>query len=201
MRFFSPDVQNQLLQFIGDHHHVAAQRVHQLARAVGFHLHVAAGAVFRNPAHRLTLFHARQLDNPAELSQRFADAFVALLVGQFHPSHIGRNADVVGHEHQQGIWVGILAVLLDRRKLLFIRSAAEQRLHAAHKKHLEGRHQRGSSRPIQNLGQIRVRQIEIEQTEVAHIVGHQMFENRLAKALAEEDFIPHEDVRRPELFS
>ena len=44
-------------------------------------------------------------------------------------------------------------------------------------------------------------EIKIVQAEVAQVPRHQVFENRLAKALAEEDFIPHEDVRRPEFFS
>ena len=40
--FLLADIENQLLQFIRDHHHVAAERVDQFARAIGIDFHAPA---------------------------------------------------------------------------------------------------------------------------------------------------------------
>ena len=107
---------------------------------------------------------------------------------------------MVSNKNKQRIRIGTFAVLLDRAQLLFVRTATEQRLHAAHEKHLEGSHQGRRARPVKNFAEIGFREVEIEHAEVAHIVRHQMLEDGFAEALAEEDFVAHKDVGGPQLF-
>ena len=128
------------------------------------------------------------------LAQRLADALVALFVGHVHAAGVGGNADVVGHKNQHRVGIGIFAVGLDGGQLLFVRAAAEQRLHAADEEHLKGRHQRRRAGAIEDLGQVGLGEIEIKQAEIAQVGGHQVLENRLAAALAEEDFVADEHV-------
>src|SRR5229473_1763033 len=47
---------------------------------------------------------------------------------------------------------------------------------------------------IKNFGKIIFRKIELEQAEVAQIGRNQVFEDSVAKALAEEGLISHENV-------
>src|SRR4029077_4690094 len=51
----------------------------QPARPIVIHFHIAGGAVVGNPADRPALFHARQLDNAAELSQCLANGALTRL--------------------------------------------------------------------------------------------------------------------------
>ena len=81
----------------------------------------------------------------------------------------------------------------------FIRSAAKKILHPAHEENLKRRHQRRRAGAVENFRQIVFREIELEETEVAQIGRNQMFENRIAKALAEKRFVAHEHIRRAQL--
>jgi hypothetical protein len=148
---------------------------------------------------RTASLYARQFDDAAKRSHLFADSFVALLVGHVHAAGIRRNADMVGDKDQQRIGIWILAVVLDRSQLVVIRSAAEKRLHAAHEKHLEWRHQRWRARAIENFGEVSVGEIKVEQAEIAQVAGYEMLENGFPELLAEESFITHKDVSRPQL--
>ena len=199
MRFFLADIENQLLQFVGDHHHVAAEGVDQFAGAVGLDFHVAAGAVIGDPAHGFAFFDARQFDDAAVLAHGFADALVALFVLHLHAADVGGNADVVGDENNQRVGIGILAVVLDGGQLFFVGAAAKKILHAAHEEDLKRSHQRGSAGAVENLGQIGFGEIEFEEAEVAQIGGNQMLEDGVAKALAEKSLIADEDVGRAQL--
>ena len=69
------------------------------------------------------------------------------------------------------------------------------------KKHLKRSHQRRRAGTIEHFGQVGLRQIKIKQAEIAQVGGHQVFENGFAAALAEENFIAHEDIRGPQLAS
>ena len=107
---FGAGVEHELLQFVGDHHHVAAQRVDQFAGSVGIDLYwdVAAGAIVGNPANCFALLHARQFDDAAVLAHGFADALVAFLILHLHAANVGGNADVVGDEDDQRVGIRIL---------------------------------------------------------------------------------------------
>ena len=190
------DVEHELLQFVGDHHHVAAERVDQLAGAVGIDLHGyrAAGTVFGDPAHRFAFFHARQFDDAAVLAHGFADALVALFVLHLHAADVGGNADMVGNENDERVGIRILAIVFDGGKLFFVGPAAKKILHPAHEKHLKRRHQRGRAGTVENFGKIVFCEVEFEQTEVTQIGRNQVLEDGVAKALAEESFIANEHV-------
>ena len=175
--------------------------VHQFARRVGVNLHVPGAAVVADPADGFTFFHPRQLDNGAILAQGLPDALVALLVGQVHAARIRRDADVVGDKNQHRIRVGVLAVGLDGSQFLFVRSSSKQVLDAADEEHLKRRHQRRSTRAIENLWQVGFGQIKLKQAEVAEFGRHQVLENGFAAALAEENLIAHEDIHRTQLAS
>ena len=154
----------------------------------------AAGAVLGDPADGFALFHARQFDDAAVLAHGFADALVALFVLHLHAADVGGNADVVGDEDQQRVGIGILAVLLDGGQFFFVGSAAKKILHAAHEEDLKRSHQRGSAGAVENLGQIGFGKIEFEEAEVAQIGRDEVLEDGVAKALAEEGLVAHEDV-------
>ena len=159
----------------------------------------AAGAIVRNPPHRFAFFHARQFDDAAVLAHGLANALVALFILHLHPADVGRDADMVGNENNQRVGIRILAILFDRGKFFFVRSAAKKTLHPAHKKHLEWRHQRGCAGPVEHFGEIVFREVELEQTEVAKISRNQVLENGVSKALAEESFIAHKHIGRTQL--
>ena len=161
--------------------------------------HSAAGAVIRNPADRLALFHPRQFHDAAVLAHGFADALVALLVLHLHAADVGGNADVVGDKNQKRIGIRILAVVFDGGQFFFVRSAAKKILHAAHEENLKRRHERRSAGAVENLRQIVFGEIELKETEVPQIGRHQVLEDRVAKAFAEKGFIAHEDVGRAQL--
>ena len=78
-------------------------------------------------------------------------------------------------------------------------AAAEKILHAAHEENLKRGHQRRSAGAVENLGQIVFGEIEFEEAEVAQLGGNQVFEDGIAKALAEERLIAHEHVGRAQL--
>ena len=94
---------------------------------------------------------------------------------------------------------GFLAILFDGRKFFLVRAAAKEILHAAHKKNLKRRHQRGGAGTVENFGQVGFRKIEFEEAEVAEIGGNQVLEDGIAKALAKEGLIAHEHVGRTQL--
>ena len=125
---FFAHVEDELLKFVRDHHHVAAERVDQFAGAVGIDLDVARGAVFADPAHRFAFLDARQFDNAAERAEVFADLLITILVGHLHAADVGRNADVIGDEDEQRVGIGIFAVLFDGADFFLVRAAAEKRL-------------------------------------------------------------------------
>ena len=162
-------------------------------------LHSAAGAVFRNPADGFAFFHARQFHDAAVLAHGFADALVAFFILHLHAADVGGNADVVGDEDDERVGIRILAVVLDRGELFFVRTTAEEILHAAHEEDLKWRHQRRGAGAVENLRQIVFGEIEFEEAEVAQIDRDQVLENGVAKALAEEGFVAHEDVGRAQL--
>ncbi len=192
------DVEHEFLQFVGDHHHIAAEGVDQFAGSVGIDLYryAAAGTKICNPADGFAFFDARQLDDAAVLAHGLADALVAFLVLHLHAADVGGNADVVGDEYQQRIGIRILAVIFDGGKLFFVRAAAIKTLHAAHEENLEGCHQRRGAGTVENFGEIDLSQIEFKQAEVPHVSGNQMFEDRVTETLAEEGFVAHEDVKK-----
>ena len=102
LNFFAlAGVEHEFFQLAGDHHHVRAQRIHQLARGVWFYFDVLCRRGFGEPAHRFTLLHARQLDDSAKFAERVADALEALAVLPIHAAHVGGTGDVIGHENQQ----------------------------------------------------------------------------------------------------
>ncbi len=108
--FLPSNVEDQLFQFVGDHHHVPAERVNQFAGGVSVDLHVlGGGAVFTNPADGVALLHAGQFDDGAVLAEGVADAFIAVFVVHVHAAGVGGNADVIGDENQHGVRVGIFA--------------------------------------------------------------------------------------------
>ena len=127
------------------------------------------------------------------------NALVAFFVGHVHAARIGRNTDVVGDKNEHRVGIGILAVGLDGGQLFVVRSATEQGLDAADEEHLKRRHQRRRAGAIEHFGQVGLGQIKIKQAEIAQVGGHQVLENGLAAALAEESLIAHENVRRPQL--
>ena len=67
---FFAHVEHELFQFVGDHHHVAAEGVHQFASGVGLDLHASAGGGFVDPLDGFALFDAGQFDDGAECSPR-----------------------------------------------------------------------------------------------------------------------------------
>src|SRR5262249_60952949 len=109
--------------------------------------------------------------------------------------------DVVGDKNQHRVGVRIPGVFLDGFELVLIRPAAEQILHSPHKKHLKRRHQRGRACAVEHFHQFGLGQIEFKQAEFAQIAGYEGFENRIAALLAEENFVAHENVNRPQLAS
>src|SRR5436309_458074 len=189
-------VQNQLLQLIGDHHHVAAERIHQLAGAIRLDLYVASGAILADPAHRLAFFHSCQLDDPAILTHSFANALVSLFVGQIHAPCIGRDADVISDKYQNGIRIWVFAVGFNRREFFLVRSASKQSFHPANEEDLKRRHQRRSPRAIQDFSQIRFSEIKIEQAKIAQLRRYQMLQNRFAATAAKECLVSYKNVSR-----
>src|SRR5215467_14326509 len=188
------NVENQFLQFTGDHHHVATERVHEFARAIGFDLYAAAGTLVCDPANCLAFLYAREFHDAAILAHGVADALVAIAVLHLHAAHVGGNADVVGNKNDDGVGIGIAAVLLDSGELFFVRSAPKKVLHATHEENLKRRHQRGSAGTIKNLGQIRFGQVEFEETKVPQFGRNEMLEDGIAEALAKERFIAHKHI-------
>ena len=85
-------IEQQLLHFGGDHHHVGAEGVHELAGGVG--LEAGAGLVRggRGPAHGVLFAHAGQLHHAAVLAQGLAEALKAVLVVHVHAAGVGRDA-------------------------------------------------------------------------------------------------------------
>ena len=94
---------------------------------------------------------------------------------------------------------GILAIFFDGGEFFFVRAAAKKILHPAHEENLKWRHQRGSAGAIKNFGQIVFREIELEQAEVTEIGRNQMFENGVAKTLAEKSLIANKHISRTQL--
>src|SRR5581483_6021001 len=92
--------------------------------------------------------------------------------------------------------IGVLAVVLDGGKLLFVRPAAKKILHAAYEEHLERRHERWGAGTVEDFGEIVFTEIEFEETEIAQVRRDEMFEDRVAESLAEESFVAYEDVCR-----
>ncbi len=100
-------------------------------------------------------------------------------------------------DHRVGI--RILAVVFDGGQLLVIRSAAEKILHAAHEENLKGRHQGRRAGAVENFRQIIFAEVELKETEVPQIGWDQVFQNRIAKALAEKSLIAHKYIGRAQL--
>src|SRR5258708_11113721 len=196
-----PDVEHKFLQFVGDHHHVAAEGVDQFASAVriDLHWHAAAGAKLRNPADSFAFLHPRQFDDAAVLAHGFANALVAFFVLHLHAADVGGNADVVGDEYQEGVGIRVLAVVFDGSKFFFVRATAKKILHAAHEENLEGRHQRRGTGAVENFCKIGLRQVEFKKAEVAHVDWYKLLEDCVAETLSEEGFVAHEDVGRTQL--
>src|SRR5258708_22545685 len=136
---------------------------------MGIDLHATAGSVVADPADRLAFFNPGQLDDAAVLAHGFADALVALFVLHLHAAHVGGNADVIRHEDNERVGIGILAIIFDGRKFFLVRAATEQILYAAHKKDLEPRHQHGSASTVENFRQVGFRKVIFEKAEGTQI--------------------------------
>src|SRR5262249_19590092 len=103
------------------------------------------------------------------------------------------------NEDKNRIRIRIVGVALDCFQLLFVRSAAEQRLHTSHEKHLEWRHQRRRAHQVQNFDEIGLGQIKLKHAEVAQLFRHQVFKDRVAATPPEKDFVAHKNINRTQL--
>ena len=190
-------VEQQLLQFRGDQHHVRAQRVHQLAGRVG--LHADAGLLRRGhgPAHRVFLVHARQLHHAAVLAQRLGQPLKAVLVVHLHAPRVGGDAQEVGDKNQQRLRVGRAEIAVQRRKFVFLGAARVKLAHVAHKNHLERRHQRRRLRAVQHFEDRGSGQVEVGEAEIPQIRRHKGLEHGGAAAVQQKDLVAGQHVARP----
>ena len=62
---FVANEKDQLLQFVGYHHHVAPERVHQLPRRIVIQFHILGSGSLHRPFHRVAFIHAGKLKNRA----------------------------------------------------------------------------------------------------------------------------------------
>ena len=106
---------------------------------------------------------------------------------------------MVGDEDEQRVGVGILEVIVDGAKFVIVLAASVEVLDAANEEDLEGRHQRRRARLIENLLQIHLAQVHVVDAELAHVRRHQVLQDGVAAALAEESLIADEDVPRRQL--
>jgi len=103
---------------------------------------------------------------------------------------------VVGDEEDQRVRIRIGEILPQRLELGIVLAAPIERLHAAHEKNLEGRHERRRKRLVQDFLKRSLFQVELVQAEVAEFKREQMFEHSLAALPAEKGLIAGEDVSR-----
>src|SRR4029077_243507 len=141
------------------------------------------GAVVADPAARFAFLNPGQLGDAAVLGHGFANALVALFVLHLHAADVSGNADVISHEDQQRVGIGVPAIIFDGRKFFLVSGATKQIFYAAHKKDLERRHQRRSAGTVENFSQVGFRQVIFEKAEVTEIGRHQVLEDGIAKAL------------------
>ena len=134
------NIENQLFQFIGNHHHVAAKSINELPRGIEVDLHILRATIFTDPTNSVTFFYPRQFDDGTILTQRLPDALIPLSVRHVHTACIRWNADVIGDKNHYCIRIRIFAVGFDASQFFVIRSAAKQALDAANKEDLKRRH-------------------------------------------------------------
>ena len=101
---------------------------------------------------------------------------------------------MVGDKHQHRIRIGRLRVAFNGFEGFRVRAARIKRFYAADKKHLKGRHQRGSARRIQHFPHVVLRQIEFVERELAQLWRHQVAQDGFAATLAKESFIADQHV-------
>ena len=164
-------VEQKLLEFGGDEHHVCAQRVDQLVRGVGLQADVGLLCRGDGPAHCVFLVDACQLDHAAVRAQRFGQALVAVLVVEFHAARIGGDAEEVGDEEEQRLRIGRAEVALERGEFFFLGAARVELPHVANKDDLEWRHERRRLRAVENFKDGGLGEIEVGEAEVAEIGG------------------------------
>src|SRR4051812_23954588 len=154
---FLADVEDEFFEFVRNHHHVAAERIDQFTGGVQIDLYVASDAIFLDPTDSIAFLHASQFDDCAVAAKSFANALIALFVGEIHAACVDRNADVIGDEDQHRVGIWITTILLDGIKFFFIRPTTEKSLHTANKKYLKWCHQRRSTSAIKNFRQVSFR--------------------------------------------
>jgi hypothetical protein len=193
------DIENKLLQFTGDHHHVATEGIHQFASCVRLNLHRILRGGIGHPTYRFAFLYTRKLYDLATLPKSLSNALVAVFVLHFHFAHIGGDTDVIGDEDDQRIRVRVLEILFDGRELSVMLAASIKRFDTSDKEHLEGRHEGRRPSPIQNVGNLHLVEIELVETELPHSLRNQVAQYRVAALPAEKRFVSEEDIPGREL--
>ena len=187
----SQRVEQQLLQFRRDQHHVSAERIHQLARCVRLDAGFRRLRRGYGPPHRVFLAHARQFHHPAVLAQRFSDPLKSILVVHLHAPIVRRDAQEISHKNHQCLRVGRFEIAVQRRKLILLRAPRIKLPDVPHKNHLERRHQRRSLRPIENIEDGGSTQIEVGETKIPEVCRNK------APSAQPRGSGPAEIIRRP----
>src|SRR5262249_42746393 len=126
------------------------------------------------------------------------DPMIAVPILQVHAARIGGGADVVRDKNQKCVRVGVFYISFNSGGVLSMRGAPRKILYCADEENLKGRHQGWRARTIQHLSDSDLGKIEIVQAEVAQVSRNQVLKKRLPALVAEENFIPDEDVSRPQ---
>ena len=105
MRRRSPDVEKQLLELACDQHHVRPQSVRQFASRIRIELRLLLFRRGDQPADSIRFIHPSQFHHAAMLAQCLADALITFLVLHVHPPRIRGNAQMVGHEEDNGVGI------------------------------------------------------------------------------------------------
>ena len=188
------DVEEELFEFAGDEHHVGAERVDQFAGGVGVEPDVAGFGGGGDPFDGVVFVDAGQFDDAAPVAEGFADAFVALFVLVVHLAEVGGDAEVVGYEEDEGLWIGGAEVGVDGGEFFFLGAAAVEGFQVADEEDLEGRHERWGLGAVEDLEDAGVGEVEVVEAEVAGVFGGEGGEDGFAAAVVEEDLVADEDV-------
>ena len=137
----SRSIEQQLLQFRRNQHHVRAECVHQLARGVRLKAQTRFLRFGRGPSHGVFLAHARQLHHAAMRAERLGQALKPVLVVKLHAARVCGNPQKVGDEQQHRLRIRRFEVTVERGEFVLLGAPRVKLPHVANEDHLERSHQ------------------------------------------------------------
>ncbi len=129
--------------------------------------------------------------------QGLGQALETIFVVQLHAPRVGGDTHKISHKDQQRLRVWRTEVAIQRGKLVLLGATGVELFHAAHKNHLEGRHERRRLRPVKDLKDRSPGQIKFRQAKIPEVSGHEALQHGTAAAILEKCLVAHQHIARP----